>query len=193
MDYPATISRLFDERASEAALSGDIQDMDLIAPGLYLGSQRSAGVLFPFEERDVAAASILRKSMLSALGAKGIRNIVCCSATDARIFSADGIAYECALLSDGSVDDILASTPAFSDLLDRAIALVAAARSRGEATLVHCASGAHRSASLLCGILMHEQRKALADILPLLLRQRPYVRPTFWRYLVEELEPRVLS
>ncbi len=167
--------------------------MHCITPGLYLGNQRAAGILFPYEERTAAIAVPLRANTLAALRAAGIRNIVCCSSADSRAFVDDGIAYECSLLSDGGPAEIAASTPDFSDLLTRALRLVQSARSRGEATLIHCASGVHRSASIVCGILMHERHASLEDILPLVLSQRPQAVPTFWPYLVNEVEPRVLS
>ena len=191
--YPPSLACLHDEIAAAAALTAeDFPEMHCVVPGLYLGSQRAAGILFPFEERDPAVSSALRSRALQTLRSAGISNVVCCSATDARVFAADGIAYECALLNDGGPQDILDSTPAFAELLGRAIALVHSARSRGEGTLVHCASGAHRSASVLCGVLMHERRAPLAVVLPLILRQRPFARPTFWRHLVGVLEPLVL-
>lgn len=192
--YPPSLASLHDERAAAAALTApDFPEMHCVVPGLYLGSQRAAGILFPYEERDPAVSSVLRSRALQTLRSAGIANVVCCSAAGARVFAGDGIAYECGLLNDGGSQDILDSTPAFAELLGRAIALVKSARSRGEGTLVHCASGAHRSASVLCGVLMHERRAPLAAVLPLVLRQRPFARPTFWRHLVGVLEPLVLT
>lgn len=183
-DYPPDLACLHDASAATASLEGETEDMHCVAPGLYLGNQRAAGILFPFEERDQKLAAILRMETLARLRSAGIRNIVCCSDSDARIFKDEGISYECALLSDGSPADIIDSTPRFAELLSRAVRLVESARARGEGTLVHCASGAHRSASIVCGILMHERHAALADVLPLLLRVRPFAYPSFWRHLV---------
>lgn len=190
--YPAVLAALHDELAAATALSDpEYPEMHRVAPGLYLGSQRAAGVLFPFEERDPVAAPVLRAAALSKLRAHGITSIVCCSAADARVFAAEGLSYECALLSDGSEADIDASTPAFAELLDRAVRLYSAAQARGESTLVHCASGAHRSASIVCGILMELRGAPLAKVLPEVLTARPFARPTFWRHLVGVVEPRV--
>ena len=147
MDYPSYLGELFDSRAGEEALASDaFPDMHCIMPGLYLGNQRAAGVLFPFEERDIATSSAIRGAALKSLEKAGIRNIICCSSVDDKVFDTDGIVYECSLLADGSSAEIIASTPAFEDLLGRAIRL--RARNSNEGTLVHCASGAHRSAAL---------------------------------------------
>lgn len=192
--YPPEIERLFDQDASWRALTDDdVLTMNRISEGLYLGNQRAAGIFFPWEEKEPALVERLRAEALASLREAGIRNIICCSEVDKRVFEAEGFRYECAMLSDGGDAEIEASTPAFSELLNRAVRLVAAARLRGEASLIHCQSGAHRSASIMCGVLMHERSATLADVLPLVLRARPFAKPTFWRHLLGVVEPQCLA
>ena len=183
MSYPESLRALFDDALAERVLaSGDVAPMNAVAPGFWLGSQRAAGVAFPYERG--AAADALRAEALAALRAAGITHIVCCCGEGPgwRVFDGQ-LAYLNASLDDGDAAAVEAGAPAFSALLARALPWVAAARAAGGGVLVHCASGAHRSASVLAGLLMAERRAPLAAVLPAILAARPFARPTFWRAL----------
>ena len=152
-----------------------------------MGAQSAAGVLPPCEDTPPA-----RAAALASLRANRISVIVCCSAEGpaARVFAADGIAYADALLSDGKPELIAACVPTFFSLLESALPLVRAAHSRGEAALVHCNSGMHRSASMAMGLLMALRGErgvpGLARVFAEVVAKRAVMRPTFWPLLESE-------
>jgi protein-tyrosine phosphatase len=68
-----------------------------------------------------------------------------------------------------------------------------AALAAGNAVLVHCASGAHRSASVVCAYLMHRRRTKLDAVYPEVFGRRPLALPVYWHWLVDVWEPQVLA
>ena len=69
-------------------------------------------------------------------------------------FKNDGIKYLAVKLNDGSPELIKETSPKFIELCTTATSFINEAKAQGTACLVHCASGAHRSASIVCGYLM---------------------------------------
>lgn len=149
-----------------------------------MGAQGAAGILPAFEDSPAA-----RAAALAALRASRVTVVVCCSAEGpaARVFEADGIAYADALLSDGRPELMAACVPAFFALLGRALPLVRAAHAAGNAALVHCNSGMHRSASVAMGLMMLLQARrgtsGLARVFAEAVGKRQVMRPTFWPVL----------
>ena len=178
---PHAYDAAFDQTPICGALSHEV------APGLYVGAQGAAGVLFKHEDSDTVRAEVL-----ATLRSRRTTVIVCCSSDDAcaRIFEVDGISYAAALLSDGDAASISASVPAFCGLVARALTLARAAWARGESVLVHCNSGMHRSASVAMAIMMARSRAVgpagLAAAFAAAVKARPVVRPSFWPLLEGE-------
>ncbi len=184
---PARIASLADARQYSAAFSqvpiaGAYSHE--IAPGLWVGAQAAAGILAPFEDTPSE-----RSSSLENLRASKISVIICCcgEGPDVRRYETEGIQYADALLSDGSPQSIADCVPIFFALVERAYPLVTAAHARGEAVLVHCNSGMHRSASVAMALLMIAQGEhgadGLARVFSAVVAKRPVMRPTFWPVL----------
>jgi len=175
------------ENAVEAIFHGQFPHMHKIIDGLYLGDKHAAGVLFPYEKRE--KPEMLEEAYRSLLE-HGITHIVCVcgEGEDWRPFAARGMRYIDVLLNDGDDAAILETTEKFGETLQRAVPFIQEAIRGGGAALVHCASGAHRSASIVCGYLMQTQGKSLDDVFPEVFTIRPVARPCYWQYLVNYVE-----
>jgi hypothetical protein len=98
---PPPLTALLDEyaEAREQAFSGEgFADMHKIEPGLFVGSQRAAGIFFKFED-----SPDLRAQALAALRTHRIALIVCCCGEGVSWFAfpPEQMKYECSLLTDG--------------------------------------------------------------------------------------------
>lgn len=176
--------------ALEAVAEGTFPHLHQIRPHLYLGDQVAAGILLPFQLREQPE---LRAATLAVLRAHRIQRVVClCADEDApewQPFRDHGLRYLCCKLNDGSENLIQESSARFGRLVtEQVVSFVGEGRAAGEATLVHCASGCHRSASVVCAYLMIEERATLDQVFAEVFAIRPVVKPIYWRYLVNELE-----
>ena len=85
---------------------------------------------------------------------------------------------------------IAASEPDFLALLQAAVHFIDEARAAGQGVLVHCASGAHRRSSVVCGYLMRLLRRRSFP-LPV-FAARPCVNPMYWQCFLQHWEPHLL-
>jgi hypothetical protein len=108
-------------------------------------------------------------------------------------FADAGVTYVTALLQDGQPSAITASEPDFAALLERALPLMRATLDAGNSVLVHCASGAHRSASVVAAYLMTTLQKPLDDVFPIIFAKRQLAMPVYWEYLVRVVEPPIFD
>jgi protein-tyrosine phosphatase len=77
-----------------------------------------------------------------------------------------------------------ASQPQLLQLLAAALPLLSAAKAAGQAVLVHCNAGMHRSCSMLCALLMAEQEGCtLEQAFSQVLQARSICFPSFHAYL----------
>lgn len=182
-ELPPSLAKHIDpverERAFEA-IGSSYHDLHCIVPGIWLGNQRAAGIYFKFEDSDAARAKALEE-----LQQRKISVVVCCCGhgPEWRIFSKVGISYADAHLLDGKPEDIAESASQVGPLLLEALPLVRAAMARGEGVLVHCNSGIHRSASVVCGLLMILNGWSLEESFRVTVRARAVAYPIFWPYL----------
>ena len=156
--------------------------MHRVLPWLWVGDERAAGVLPPFELRAGATPA----AAFAALRREGIAAIICASGEGAahRPFEGEeGISYAQALLSDGSPASKRASEAKLAALLRAAIPLVRAARAAGAGVLVHCNAGINRSCSAACGLILVETGCSLAEAYALVVGARAVCQPSFHAYL----------
>ena len=101
----------------EAWFDGSQPELSLITPGLYLGTQRAAGYLFPFERGDKQKMS----EALERLRSLKITHIVCAcgEGEEWRVFEKEGIKYICLKLQDG--DGIEETSELFGSFLDKSV------------------------------------------------------------------------
>jgi hypothetical protein len=162
---------------TQAALS-DIDNfppMHEIVPNVWLGTQRAAGIIMPFEARDPHLGPRLKADYLTRLRSHNITTIICCSENDptrARPYVNEGITYHHKELMDGGLyrcdeKEFKAANDEFATFFATAFKLMREALSNGGAVLVHCNSGANRSSSVVCGYLMLTLHKKLDAILPM--------------------------
>ena len=79
-------------------------DMHEIVPGVWLGNQTAAGILMTFEVRERRRGALRKKAAcLTALRARRISTIICCSQDDGEPFKGDGLIYLSELLLDGGL------------------------------------------------------------------------------------------
>jgi hypothetical protein len=208
MDVPYVPSEdpelFLQEPANNAKIQSAMQsidtfpDMHEVTSGIWLGNQTAAGILLPYEERDVNSAAKLRAARLKTLQDKKISLVICCSDDDAQPFKEEGIAYQCELLLDGG---LLKCDPAefdkantqFAAFFEAAVKKMEAVLKSGDAVLVHCNSGANRSSSVVAGYMMLTQGKRFDEVMPVIFGKRPVVCPRYWQWLVENTEPKALG
>ncbi len=181
---PAIAALIGATRAAREAALGDISayaPMHQVLPWLWIGDERAAGVLPPFELRAGATPA----AALAALRAAGVAAVVCASGDGAshRPFEGEGIFYAQALLSDGSLASKRACEAALGRLLRAAVPLARAARAAGRAVLVHCNAGINRSCSTACALLMVETGCSLAEAYAQVVAARVVCQPSFYAYL----------
>lgn len=180
--------------ALEDVADGAFPSLHQIQPGLWLGDQSAAGVLLPFQLRETPE---LRDRAREVLAGHGITHVVCVSADEgeeqAQPFRDSGITYLCCKLQDGDAAAVASSAATFGALLAAAVPFIAGAVAGGGGVLVHCASGAHRSSSVVVGYLMATRHETLAAAFPRVFHRRPIALPVYWQYLLEVWEPRVLQ
>lgn len=158
---------------------------------LYLGTQQAAGYLMPYQRSDQS----LRTQALENLYKYNITHIVCVcgEGEEWQLYQNEGIKYLNCKLNDGNEAMIEESYPDFERILKLSIPFIDEAIETGGAALVHCASGAHRSASIICGYLMIKNKARLEDIFPNVFHKRPIACPVYWKYLVYTLEPTLFT
>lgn len=181
---PAVAALIASTRAAREAALGDVSayaPMHQVLPWLWIGDERAAGVLPPFELRAGATPA----HALAALRGAGVTAVVCASGDGAshRPFEGEGISYAQALLSDGSPASKRASEAALGRLLRAAVPLARAARAAGRAVLVHCNAGINRSCSTACALLMVETGCSLAEAYAQVVAARVVCQPSFHGYL----------
>lgn len=158
---------------------------------LYLGTQQAAGYLMPYQRSDenlrVAALENLRRCKITHIVC------VCGEGEEWQPYRNHGIKYLNCKLNDGDETMIEQSYPVFEHILKLAVPFINEAIEAGGAALVHCASGAHRSASIVCGYLMIKQTAKLDNIYPLVFHRRPIAFPVYWKYLIGTLEPTLFA
>jgi len=160
-----------------------------ILPNLYLGDQTSAGHFAVFEDTVEK-----RQEALAKLREKNITHIVCVSheGDASKIFCSDGIKYLSKLLDDRGAE-LEESEAAFEAILRLAVPFIDEAHAAGGSALVHCAAGAHRSASIVCGYMMIKQKEKLGVVYPHVFHKRPCAFPVYWKHLVKVIEPEALA
>jgi len=165
--------------------------MHRVLPWLWIGDERAAGVLPPFELRAGATPA----AALAALRREGVAAVVCASGDGAahRPFEGEGISYAQALLSDGSLASKRASEDKLAALLRAAIPLVRAARAAGASVLVHCNAGINRSCSTACALIMVETGCSLAEAYALVVGARAVCQPSFHVFLRGEAFQRLAA
>lgn len=163
----------------------------IIEDNLYLGTQQAAGYLFSYQRSDES----LRAAALEKLRKYKITHIVCVcgEGEEWQPYRNDGIKYLNCKLNDGDEAMIEESQYTFGHILNLAVSFIDEAIEAGGAALVHCASGAHRSASIVCGYLMIKQKAKLDDVFPLVFHKRPIACPVYWKYLIGTLEPTLFA
>ncbi len=149
-----------------------------------------AGIFFGYED-----TSEMRQEALTKLRALGITHIVCVSheGDSSQVFARDGIKYLCKKINDGDETALQESQADFDSILHAAVPFIDEAIANGGSALVHCASGAHRSASVVCGYLMIKEKEKLDAVYPLVFAKRPCSFPVYWKFLVASIEPECLK
>ena len=189
---PAAYRRLHQQELNAFFEKEEMDQINTIIDNkLYLGTQQAAGYLMPYERSN----KNLRIAALENLRQRKITHIVCVcgEGEEWQPYQNDGIKYLNCKLNDGDEAMIKESTEAFGRTLNLAIPFIDEAIEAGGAALVHCASGAHRSASIVCGYLMVKQKAKLENIYPIVFHSRPIALPVYWRYLSETLEPTLFA
>lgn len=180
--YSSHIDAHRQARAFDEIAEGTYPDMHEVVPNAWLGNQRAAGLLFPYE--DTAEA---RAQRLAALRARDVELIVCCCGEGKpwRVFEADGMQYVDAFLKDGSEEDVRASFSLLGSLVERATPLVRGVLARKKGFLVHCNSGIHRSASVMVALLqvIDPDKIAGAEAFRRVVARRSVAYPNMWPYL----------
>jgi hypothetical protein len=189
---PETYVRLHQREYESFFEKEEMDQMNaIIENNLYLGTQQAAGYLMPYQRSDVN----LRAAALEKLRMCKITHIVCVcgEGEEWQPYRNDGIKYLNCKLNDGDEAMIEESCDEFMHMLNLVVPFIDEASEGGGAALVHCASGAHRSASIVCGYLMIKQNAKLDDVFSLVFHKRPIAFPVYWKYLCDTLEPTLFA